>query len=83
MDEPLAALDVPRKIEILDYIERLRDELRIPIVYVSHSVAEVTRLADTVVVLSDGKCVAVGDVDDVMGRLELRLGDGALRKQAR
>jgi molybdate transport system ATP-binding protein len=72
MDEPLAALDVPRKIEILDYIERLRDEVSIPIVYVSHSIAEVTRLADTVVVLSDGKCLAVGDVDDVMGRLELR-----------
>ena len=62
----------PRKTEILDYIERLRDELRIPIVYVSHSVAEITRLADTLVVLSDGKCVAVGDVDDVMGRLDLK-----------
>ena len=54
LDEPLAALDVPRKTEILDYIERLRDELHIPIVYVSHSVAEISRLADTVVVLSDG-----------------------------
>jgi molybdate transport system ATP-binding protein len=71
MDEPLAALDVPRKTEILDYIERLRDELTIPIVYVSHSVAEITRLADTVVVLSDGKCLAVGDIDEVMGRLDL------------
>ncbi len=72
MDEPLAALDVPRKTEILDYIERLRDELHIPIVYVSHSVPEITRLADTVVVLSEGKCLAAGDVDDVMGRLELK-----------
>lgn len=72
MDEPLAALDVLRKTEILDYIERLRDELAIPIVYVSHSVAEITRLADTVVVLSDGKCLAVGDVDEVMGRLDLQ-----------
>ncbi len=72
MDEPLAALDVPRKTEILDYIERLRDELHIPIVYVSHSVPEITRLADTVVVLSDGKCLAVGDVDVVMGRLDLK-----------
>ena len=61
MDEPLAALDIPRKMEILDYIERLRDELNIPIVYVSHSVTEMTRLADTVVVLSDGKCLAVGE----------------------
>jgi molybdate transport system ATP-binding protein len=76
MDEPLAALDVPRKTEILDYIERLRDELHIPIVYVSHSVPEITRLADTVVVLSDGKCLAVGDVDVVMGRLDLKPATG-------
>jgi molybdate transport system ATP-binding protein len=72
MDEPLAALDIPRKTEILDYIERLRDELNIPIVYVSHSVTEISRLADTVVVLSDGKCLAVGDLDEVMGRPDLR-----------
>jgi molybdate transport system ATP-binding protein len=70
MDEPLASLDVPRKMEILAYVERLRDELRIPIVYVSHSVTEVARLADTVVVLADGKCVASGPVDHVMGRLD-------------
>jgi molybdate transport system ATP-binding protein len=72
MDEPLASLDVPRKAEILAYIERLRDELGIPIVYVSHSVPEITRLADTVVVLSEGTCLAAGDVEDVMGRLELK-----------
>lgn len=71
LDEPLAALDVPRKSEILDYIERLRDELRIPMVYVSHSVPEISRLADTVVVLSEGKCVAVGAVEAVMGRPDL------------
>jgi len=76
MDEPLAALDVPRKREILDYIERLRDELEIPILYVSHSVTEITRLADTVVILSDGECVAAGDVDDVMSRLDLDPGVG-------
>jgi molybdate transport system ATP-binding protein len=76
MDEPLAALDVPRKIEILDYIERLRDDLGIPIVYVSHSVIEITRLADTVVVLADGKCLAAGDVEDIMGRAELRPATG-------
>lgn len=72
LDEPLASLDVPRKTEILDYVERLRDEFRIPIVYVSHSVPEITRLADTVVVLSEGECLAVGDVDAVMGRLDLK-----------
>ncbi len=72
MDEPLAALDVQRKTEILDYVERLRDELGIPIVYVSHSVPEIARLADTVVVLSEGKCLAVGDVEEVMGRSDLK-----------
>ena len=66
MDEPLASLDAARKAEILDYIERLRADLAIPIVYVSHSVTEITRLADTVVVLADGKAVAVGDVGEVM-----------------
>ena len=66
MDEPLASLDTPRRREILDYIERLRDDVRIPIVFVSHSVDEVKRLADTVVLLSEGKCVAVGPVDVVL-----------------
>jgi molybdate transport system ATP-binding protein len=51
MDEPLVALDAPRKDEVLDYIERLRDDLRIPMVYVSHSRSEIARLADAVVVL--------------------------------
>jgi len=72
MDEPLASLDIPRQNEVLRYIEQLRDELRIPIVYVTHSVAEITRLADTVVLLSEGKSLAVGDVDEVMGRMDLR-----------
>jgi len=66
MDEPLASLDAPRKAEILDYIERLRDDLRIPIVFVSHSLDEVMRLADTVVLLAEGKCVAVGPTRDVL-----------------
>ena len=72
MDEPLASLDVPRRDEILRYIELLRDDLAIPIVYVSHSVAEVTRLADTVVLLASGKAIAVGDVESVMSRVDLR-----------
>ena len=71
MDEPLAALDAARKAEILDYIERLREDVRIPIVYVTHSVAEIARLADTVVLLSNGKCVAVGEVDDVLSRADV------------
>lgn len=68
MDEPLASLDAPRKAEILEYIERLRDELAIPIVYVTHAVEELARVADTVVVLSEGRCAAIGKVDQVIGR---------------
>jgi molybdate transport system ATP-binding protein len=70
MDEPLASLDAERRIEILAYIERLPRGLAIPIVYVTHSVSEIARLADTVVVLSEGRCVAAGRVEDVMGLLD-------------
>jgi len=72
MDEPLASLDLPRRDEVLRYIELLRDDLAIPIVYVSHSIVEITRLSDTVVLLSEGKAIAVGEVDEVMGRHDLR-----------
>jgi molybdate transport system ATP-binding protein len=68
MDEPLAALDEARKAEILPYLERLRDETRIPIVYVSHSVAEVARLAERVIVLDDGRVMAAGDVAAVLSQ---------------
>jgi molybdate transport system ATP-binding protein len=71
MDEPLASLDAARKDEILPYIERLRDQAGVPIVYVSHSVAEVTRLASTIVLISDGRVRAVGPLQEVMGRAEL------------
>lgn len=64
-DEPLAALDDARKSEILPYFERLRDEISIPILYVSHSAAEVARLATTVVVLQDGKVARQGSATDV------------------
>ena len=66
MDEPLAALDEARKAEILPYLERLRDEIRLPILYVSHSVAEVARLATTVVLLEAGRVVAVGPAAEVL-----------------
>ncbi|MFQ6018655.1 MAG: molybdenum ABC transporter ATP-binding protein [Kiloniellaceae bacterium] len=72
MDEPLAALDQPRKDEILPFIERLRDEFAIPIVYVSHSMPEIVRLADTMVLMSDGRVEAVGPVEELTSRLELR-----------
>ncbi len=83
MDEPLAALDGERKAEILPYIERLRDRAGVPIVYVSHAVAEVARLATTIVVLADGKVAACGPVAEIMGRAALmpvlgRLEAGAL-----
>ena len=65
-DEPLAALDEARKAEILPYFERLRDEFNIPILYVTHSPAEVARLATTVVALENGRSVAVGSATDIL-----------------
>src|SRR6478672_8759572 len=67
MDEPLASLDIERKLEILPLIESLRDDFRIPIVYVSHALDEVARLAATVVMLDNGRVVATGKVEDVLG----------------
>jgi molybdate transport system ATP-binding protein len=71
MDEPLASLDEPRKAEILPWIERLRDEAGVPIVYVSHSVAEVARLATTVAILERGRVVATGPAAELLGRPDL------------
>lgn len=65
MDEPLAALDEQRKAEILPYIEHLRDTTAIPILYVSHSVTEITRLAGSVVLLGAGRVLRAGSVADV------------------
>ena len=72
LDEPLASLDSTRKSEILQYIELLRDEFRIPIVFVSHAVEEVTRLADEIVLLDRGQVTATGGVEAIMGRLDLK-----------
>ncbi|WP_339545913.1 molybdenum ABC transporter ATP-binding protein [Pseudomonas sp. RA_35y_Pfl2_P32] len=79
MDEPLAALDSQRKSEILPYLERLHDELDIPVLYVSHSQDEVARLADHIVLLSAGKALASGPVGETLARLDLplALGDDA------
>ncbi len=66
MDEPLAALDDTRKAEILPYVERLRDRTDLPILYVSHSVAEVARLAQDIVVLSGGRVLRSGPAADVL-----------------
>ncbi|MGJ8546932.1 MAG: molybdenum ABC transporter ATP-binding protein [Sulfitobacter sp.] len=67
MDEPLASLDAPRKQEILPYLERLRDgRVPIPVLYVSHALDEVARLADTMVLMQDGKLAAAGPMAQVM-----------------
>lgn len=66
MDEPLAALDEARKSEILPYLERLRDEVGLPILYVSHSVAEVARLATTVILMDRGRVTAAGPVAAIL-----------------
>jgi molybdate transport system ATP-binding protein len=71
MDEPLASLDAGRRGEILYYIERLRDEVGIPILYVSHEIEEVVRLAGHMVLLADGAVAASGPVHELMGRIEL------------
>jgi molybdate transport system ATP-binding protein len=73
MDEPLASLDAARKDEIMPAIERLRDEGRIPILYVSHALDEVARLADSLVLMTEGRVAATGRVDDVLSRLDLPL----------
>lgn len=71
MDEPLAALDLKRKLEILPYLERLHRELAIPIIYVSHAPDEVARLADHLVLLDQGRTVASGRLNDVLSRIDL------------
>lgn len=73
MDEPLAALDSNRKQEIIPYLETLHRELDIPIIYVSHLVEEVSRLADYLVLLESGQVAACGDIHDVFTRLDLPL----------
>lgn len=71
MDEPLAALDMKRKQEILPYLERLHEELALPVVYVSHSADEVARLADYLVVLEQGRVLASGPLSETLARLDL------------
>lgn len=66
MDEPLSALDTERKAEIMPYIERIRDEAGVPILYVSHAIGEVARLANTVIAMRGGKIVASGKPGPVL-----------------
>jgi molybdate transport system ATP-binding protein len=71
MDEPLAALDMASKQEILPYLERLHRELNIPVLYVSHALDEVVRLADHLVLLEQGRVIASGAVQETLARLDL------------
>lgn len=71
MDEPLSALDTKSKQEILPYLERLHRELKIPVLYVSHAMDEVARLADHLVLLDQGKVIASGELHETLARLDL------------
>ena len=71
MDEPLVGLDAQRKREIIPLIQQLRDEFRVPIVYVTHAMNEVLQLATTLVLMEDGKTVASGPLNEIFSRLDL------------
>ncbi|MEX0344230.1 MAG: molybdenum ABC transporter ATP-binding protein [Rhizobiaceae bacterium] len=71
MDEPLSSLDYQRRADILPYLESIRQETDVPIVYVSHEIDEIARLTDTLVVMSKGTVVASGDTNDMFARLDL------------
>ena len=71
MDEPLAGLDARRRAEVMPFIENLRDQLGLPIVYVTHNIDEIIRLADTVVLMDEGQVAAAGPLEEIMTRLDL------------
>ncbi len=72
LDEPLASLDQARKDEVLPFLERLRDEFALPMVYVSHAMPEVLRLADALVLLDRGRVAAAGPIEEILGRIDLQ-----------
>ncbi|MBA2674365.1 molybdenum ABC transporter ATP-binding protein [Ramlibacter sp.] len=71
LDEPLASLDLPRRREILPWLQKLRDELRIPMLYVTHAADEVARLADHLVVLEAGRVAASGPLAATLARIDI------------
>ncbi|MDF0675264.1 MAG: molybdenum ABC transporter ATP-binding protein [Nitrospira sp.] len=79
MDEPLASLDVQRKQELLPFISRLHEELRIPVIYVSHAVNEIFQLADRIVLLKAGKVAGIGPLNEMLTSLKFRGHFGAHR----
>jgi molybdate transport system ATP-binding protein len=76
MDEPLSQLDGARRAEILPFLERLAHEGGVPILYVSHAIDEVARLANAIVVLSEGRVVAAGPIAEIFGRIDLGVATG-------
>lgn len=79
LDEPLASLDIQRKQELLPFIRRLHEELHIPVIYVSHAIAEILQLADRVVLLKEGAVLATGLLNEMITSLNLRGNFGAHR----
>ncbi len=77
MDEPLAALDMARKQEVLPFIRKLHDELDIPVVYVSHSLDEILQITDTMILIQEGQSIAIGSINELCSNLKLSryLGD--------
>jgi len=76
MDEPLASLDQRRKEELLPYLDRLHDELSVPMIYVSHSIDEVSRLCDHLLLIDGGKIVGSGELHEMLARLDLPMLSG-------
>jgi molybdate transport system ATP-binding protein len=74
MDEPLASLDAPRKAEILPFLARLKTALRLPVLYVTHAPDEVSRLADTLVLIEAGRVIACGPLSEIASRADLPFG---------
>ena len=72
LDEPFASLDIQRKQELLPFIRRLPEELHVPVMYVSHAIAEILQLADRVVLLKEGHVVGIGALNEVFTSLDFR-----------
>lgn len=72
MDEPLASLDPARRLELMPFIEDLRDRFEIPIIYVSHALDEVIRLADNVVLINEGRKIAEGGTEELLNRADVK-----------
>ena len=82
LDEPLTSLDIQRKQEILPFIRRLHEVLRIPVIYVSHAISEILQLADRVVLMKQGQLIGTGALNEVLTSLDLRGSFGLLRAGA-